>query len=251
MFADLLAEQSASEFRVNAYRMASEMIRGYDEPIRNVLNENVINGLVSLRTIGRSIAPLIEQYLSNGHMHFLDRLRGEDLAQRTFTTLPGIGPALAKRIWEQLQIETLAELWAAAKDGRLTKVRGVGRTRVHAITDCLNSRIGSNGNQTVRASHQQPSDVPTQTIDVSEILDVDDEYRRRASADEWPKIRPRRFNPANAAWLPVLHTDRTGRHYTAFYSNTAKAHDLNTIHDWVVIFRDDTDAHDRWTVITS
>jgi putative hydrolase len=53
------------------------------------------------------------------------------------------------------------------------------------------------------------------------------------------------------AWLPILHTERDGRHYTALYSNTARAHELNTTKDWVVIFRDDAHSHGRWTIITS
>jgi putative hydrolase len=40
-------------------------------------------------------------------------------------------------------------------------------------------------------------------------------------------------------------------HYTALYSNTARAHELDMIHDWVVIYRDDQDGDGQWTVITS
>ena len=69
--------------------------------------------------------------------------------------------------------------------------------------------------------------------------------------DSLPRIAPRRFNPTREAWLPVLHTERAGRHYTALYSNTARAHELGTTHDWVVIYLDDHDHHGRWTVITS
>jgi putative hydrolase len=49
----------------------------------------------------------------------------------------------------------------------------------------------------------------------------------------------------------VLHTERGTRHYTALFSNTARAHELGTTHDWVVIFRDDRDGHGQWTVITT
>src|SRR5690606_33853745 len=85
---------------------------------------------------------------------------------------------------------------------------------------------------------------------VAELLDVDEEYRRKAAADTLIRIAPRRFNPTAAAWLPILHTTRGERHYTALYSNTARAHELGTTHDWVVIYRDDA-KDGRWTVITS
>lgn len=53
------------------------------------------------------------------------------------------------------------------------------------------------------------------------------------------------------AWLPILHTHRGARHYTALFSNTARAHEMHTTHDWVVIYRDDHGGQVQWTVITS
>ena len=91
----------------------------------------------------------------------------------------------------------------------------------------------------------------TQQIPVAELLDIDDQYRRLARQGKLPRIAPRRFNPTGEAWLPVLHTERGDRHYTALFSNTARAHELGTTHDWVIIYRDDNNDHGRWTVITA
>jgi DNA polymerase (family X) len=55
---------------------------------------------------------------------------------------------------------------------------------------------------------------------VDELLDVDREYRERAAAGTLQRITPRRFNPRGEAWLPVRHTERAGRHYTALFSNS-------------------------------
>jgi putative hydrolase len=41
------------------------------------------------------------------------------------------------------------------------------------------------------------------------------------------------------------------RHFTALYSNTARAHQLGTARDWVVIYRDDDGGLGQWTVITA
>jgi hypothetical protein len=35
------------------------------------------------------------------------------------------------------------------------------------------------------------------------------------------------------------------------YSNTARAHELGTNRDWVVIYRDDSASDGQWTVITA
>ena len=85
---------------------------------------------------------------------------------------------------------------------------------------------------------------------MAELLDIDSEYRLKVAHKRLPTIAPRRFNPTGAAWLPILHTERGPRHYTALFSNTAHAHELGTVQDRVVIYRDDPDGRGQWTVIT-
>ena len=244
----LLADQGASEYRVHAYQNASRMLGQLETPVRDVLEERGLAGLVALPTIGRSIANLIEQYVHAGRVPLLHQLRGDDTAERVFATLPTLGPELSRRIHEHLEIETLPELLRAVQDGRLEQVPGIGRRRSAAVGACLAERLrqspsGSGAEQAVAE--------PDQSVPVSELLDVDAEYRRLASQGKLPKIAPRKFNPGSAAWLPILHTHRGPRHYTALYSNTARAHQLNTTKDWVIIYRDDPESHGRWTAITS
>ena len=83
------------------------------------------------------------------------------------------------------------------------------------------------------------------------LLDVDREYRNAATAGQLPTLAPRRFNPAGAAWLPILHTERGAWRFTALFSNTALAHRLGRTRDWVVIFYE-TDAapESQCTVVT-
>lgn len=244
--ASLLADQHASEFRVRAYRSAADTVRHLNRPLQDILEHQGVEGLIALPAIGTSIANLIEQGLRLGRMPLLDRLRGEASAEHYFTTLPGIGPELSHRIHEYLHVETLLELYAATQQGRLDQVPGIGRKRARAIREALSQRIQVKDNK-----HEVPFAETDDSVPVAELLAIDDEYRRLASEDKLPKIAPRRFNPGNVAWLPILHTERGGRHYSALFSNTARAHDLNTIRDWVVIYRDDLGSHGRWTVITS
>jgi hypothetical protein len=62
---------------------------------------------------------------------------------------------------------------------------------------------------------------------------------------------PRRFNPERRSWLPVLHTRRGPRQYTALFSNTARAHELGRTRDWVVIYYDGAGGERQCTVITA
>lgn len=87
---------------------------------------------------------------------------------------------------------------------------------------------------------------------VAEVLDVDREYREGAANGTLKRIAPHRMNPAKEAWLPVLHTKRGTRRYTALFSNTPHAHELGKTRDWVVLYYHEGDSSERQcTVITS
>lgn len=85
---------------------------------------------------------------------------------------------------------------------------------------------------------------------VAELLSVDREYRTRAAAGDLVKIAPRKENPDHVAWLPILHTHRLNRDYTALYSNTARAHQLGRTQDWVVLYLDGDRPALQYTVVT-
>lgn len=242
--ARILAEQGANHFRVQAYQRAATGLRELARPVSEIFADEGLAGLEKLPGVGESIAHAIRDILLHGKLAMLDRLRGEHDPITLLTSVPGIGKALAWKLHDDLDIETLEELEAAAHDGRLENLAGLGAKRLAGIRDSLAHRLGR-----VR----QPPTPPTETDEpsVAELLDVDGEYRREAAADTLKKIAPRRFNPTGEAWLPVLHTTRAKRHYTALFSNTARAHESHKTRDWVVIYYDGDQGERQCTVITS
>jgi hypothetical protein len=242
--AGLLEAQAANPFRVEAYRAAASVVRALDRPVGDILAAEGPDGLVRLPKVGASLARTIEQLVHAGTTPLLERLRGGADPERTLCTVPGIGPHLATRIHERLGVETLADLEAAAWDGRLAGVPGLGARRLQAVRQSL---AGLLRRPRTGAAPATPDDEPR----VAELLEIDDEYRRKAAREQLTCVAPYRFNPTRAAWLPILHTVRHGRHYTALYSNTARAHALGTTHDWVVIYRDDPGGHGQWTVVSA
>jgi len=85
---------------------------------------------------------------------------------------------------------------------------------------------------------------------VAELLDVDREYRRQARRGALQQIAPRKLNPRSEPWLPILHTVRGPRRYTALFSNTEQAHRLGRTHDWVVLYYDAGQGENQCTVVT-
>jgi hypothetical protein len=119
---------------------------------------------------------------------------------------------------------------------------GIGPRRAAMLRAALASMLAR-----TRPARQSPRTEP----DVAVLLDVDREYREKAERGSLSLIAPRRFNPGGQAWLPVLHTERGPWHFTALFSNTARAHDLGRTRDWVVMyFHTDSEAEGQRTIVT-
>ncbi len=241
--ASLLEQQQASPFRVSAYRRAARTLAGLGSDIGEILEREGMQGLTALPGVGRGIANAIAEMVARGRWTLLDRLRGELDPVRLFQSVPGLGPDLAKRIHEHLHVDTLEALETAAHDGRLETVPGVGPRRAAAIRNHLSLAL-----KRVRAPAPAAAG-PGPPVEV--LLSVDAEYREKAGANKLPTIAPKRFNPEGKSWLPVMHVTRDGWHFSALFSNTARAHELRRTKDWVVVYFYDDEHHEgQHTVVT-
>lgn len=240
--AELLAEQGANLYRVRAYRNAAELVMSLDQPVAELVREQGTKGLEQLPGIGAALSRAIRDLVSTGRLPMTERLRGENDPVELLATIPGIGEQTALRLHRELGIDTLEELEIAAHNGQLESIK-LGRKRIAGVRDSLAQRLGQQRRALATPDENEPP--------VAEILDVDREYRDKARAGLLPRIAPRRFNPGRKPWLPILHTHRGDRHYTALYSNTARAHERGMTGDWVVLYYDGEDRERQCTVVTS
>ncbi|MFS8086639.1 MAG: helix-hairpin-helix domain-containing protein [Acidobacteriota bacterium] len=249
--ADLLQAQGANPFRVGAYRKAATTVEQCDASLRTLFAAGGRDGLDALPGIGPGIASAIAEMLQTGRWAQLERLRGSVDPTALFQAIPGIGPEFAQRIHDTLGVETLEALEVACHEGRLEEVAGVGRRRAAAIRAALTAILDHSRIRHRATTSASAGQKVTAEPDVGVLLDVDREYCEKANAGTLPTIAPRRFNPEQKAWLPVLHTTRDDWHFTALYSNTATAHELARTHDWVVLYFHDADRAERQrTVVT-
>lgn len=240
-YADLLIQQGESGFRSRAFQNAANVVDALPRGLDEILAHEGRAGLVAIPAIGYGIAGAIAEMLTTGRWSQLDRLRGELAPETMFRTIPGIGPRLARRLAEDGQLESLEDLESALHLGDL-RLKGIGERRKQMIASVLAERLG------------RPAEIfgggrPAPPIPL--LLAVDQAYREGAAAGKLTKIAPRRFNPKGAAWLPIMHMRRDGWHFTALYSNSRLAHELNKTNDWVIIhFQRHGEAEGRCTVVT-
>jgi hypothetical protein len=151
--------------------------------------------------------------------------QGEGLAG--LDALPAVGPGIAS---------ALEEIVRSGHWGRLERLRGAAGAPPAVWR--AGPAMGEQGSGGAPA--------------VDLILQVDALYRVGAAAGQLPTIAPRQFNPEGRAWLPVLHTELGGWHFTALCSNTARADELDWVKDWVVVYAEGRDHQERqFTVITA
>ena len=232
-----------SSFRVAAYRNAAITVRNCKRSLAEIYQQEGQRGLRQLPAVGTSLARRIAEMVRTGRSRLLETLshpQPDDL----LATLPNVGPRLAGRIQQSLGTDSLEELLRAAHDGRLRRIEGLGRKRVQAIRESLASRLGGARSGPVETSvlGEPP---------VEELLDVDRQYRRQAARGTLLRVAPKKFNPAGIAWLPILRTEREGKHYCAHYTNTAQSHQSGNVYDWVAVFREDKRAFGQWTIVTA
>jgi putative hydrolase len=240
--ARLLENQGANPFRVRAYRRAAETLRRLRRPVEQILGEEGLGGLDRLSGIGPGLAAAIRDFVATGRMPLQERLARTRSPFGELASVPGIGPVLGQRLHEELEIATLEDLEVSAYDGRLERVSGIGPRRLEGIRLALAARLGR-----ARPGLPIPS---SQDAPIAELLEVDREYRELAATRRLPTIAPRRMNPQHQAWLPILHTRRGSRHYTALFSNTPRAHQLGRTREWVVVYFGEDGARGQHTIVT-
>lgn len=250
--AAMLEERGANEHRVAAYRRAAETVRAHPEPIDRLVRDHGPEALEALPGIGERLARRIAAFVETGELSLLRELREAVPPERLFARLTGIGRATARRIADELGVDTLEALEVAAHDGRLAAMPGIGPGTVRSVRAQLDTLLAGHTRRDVREALRPRRAERPALPPLADLLDVDEEYRYRAERAELPTIAPRRFNASGESWLPILHTRRGRARITAVFSNTPRAHTLGKTDDWVVLYVQDADGgrEQQLTVVT-
>lgn len=123
--ADLLEIEQANPFRIRAYRNAARTVSELGSELRTTVERG--EGLPKLPGIGEDLSAKIREILITGKCRALQKLRGEiPPAIAELLHVPGLGPKRAAQLWHELDVETLDQLVAAARAGRIRDLPGFG-----------------------------------------------------------------------------------------------------------------------------
>ncbi|HEY8416737.1 MAG TPA: DNA polymerase/3'-5' exonuclease PolX [Limnochordales bacterium] len=121
---DLLELQGENPFKVRAYRRAARSIELLPEDIETVWRRGELG---QVEGVGKAIEAKIDEWLSTGSMRFYEELKQQlPPGLRELTRVPGVGPKLAHRLYQELGIGSLDQLEEACRAQRLRHIKGLG-----------------------------------------------------------------------------------------------------------------------------
>ena len=135
--ADLLEIKGENAFKIRAYRGAAETIGAWPDAVARLDDAP----LRELPGIGKDLAKKIRELVDTGACAYHQELLQEfpptilDLLR-----LQGVGPKTVALLYSALNIRTLDDLAAAARDGRLRALRGMGAKKEALILKALDER---------------------------------------------------------------------------------------------------------------
>ncbi|HEX6989032.1 MAG TPA: DNA polymerase/3'-5' exonuclease PolX [Bacillota bacterium] len=129
--ADLMEILGDDTRRGAAYRRASQSIGSHPTPVAVLAAEG---RLKEIPGVGDAIAAKIREIVETGTCELLERLRSQvPDGVLELLRVPGVGPRTVHRLHVSLGITSLADLEAAARDGRLRELPGMGERKEQRI----------------------------------------------------------------------------------------------------------------------
>lgn len=130
-------------YKTLAYRKAAESLETLGREASDYWKEGKLSEIPG---VGKAIAEKIDELLSTGKLEFLEKLKKEvPESLAGWLQVPSLGPKKIAAIWKALNITTLTELEAAAKDGKLRNLPGMGAKSETAILDGIASLARRSG----------------------------------------------------------------------------------------------------------
>jgi DNA polymerase (family X) len=130
-YADLISITGGEAFKARVYERAARSVAGYPDDLSALDPAE----LKKIPNVGKSLADKIAEYLRDGRIEALERLRGKVPAGvRQLMDIPSLGPKRAMQLYQELHVSSVDELADAIEAGRLAGLRGFGARTAENLT---------------------------------------------------------------------------------------------------------------------
>ncbi len=134
---DLYELDGAVIHRVVAYRNAAKAIRESPQPVSRMVRDGRVTELPG---VGKTLEEKLKALLETGTIPAAEKLRARFPAGVVeMTRLDGLGPKKARRLYDELGIDSLDALRAAATEDRISELKGFGPKAQASILAALDT----------------------------------------------------------------------------------------------------------------
>jgi len=134
----LMEVRGDDPFRLRSYRNAAEAIEVWPASLKEIADQEGVDGLQEIPGVGKAIAGKVIELLAKGTFDAWERLTAEtpetvlDLLE-----IPGIGPKTAALLHQRFKVSSLPDLKTFVAGGGLDMVDGIGPKTAERIKEAL------------------------------------------------------------------------------------------------------------------
>jgi DNA polymerase (family 10) len=170
LIADLCEIKGEVIYVTLAYRKAAESLIAISREASDYWKEGKLREIPG---VGKAIAEKIDELLTTGKLQFLENLKKEvhpDLA--AWMKVPSLGPKKIAMISKTLNITALADLEAAAKDGKLRSLPGMGAKSETSILEGIASLARRSGRISIGRAYPLANEIIATLKKVKGVVDA-------------------------------------------------------------------------------
>ncbi|MDP3792638.1 MAG: DNA polymerase/3'-5' exonuclease PolX [bacterium] len=114
-------------FKPQAFEKVASVLDSLEEDVSTIYQKGGLKALENIPGVGSGIAERMEEYIKTGHIKDHDKLKKElPVDIEDLRLVEGVGPKMILKLYKKLGIKNLEQLEKAAKEGKISKVPGLG-----------------------------------------------------------------------------------------------------------------------------
>ncbi|MEF8794571.1 DNA polymerase/3'-5' exonuclease PolX [Thiohalorhabdus sp.] len=179
--ADLLEVEDANPFRVRAYRNAARVIGSLSPSLSDLVADG--EDLTHYPGIGDDLADKIRTIVTTGELPDLREVEHRVPAELSdLMHIKGLGPKRVKALYQELGIDSLDQLEAAARQGRIRQLEGFGAKTEQSLLEGIEYLRGGGERRTLLGEAEEVAErlkAHLEGVEGAKLLEVAGSYRRR------------------------------------------------------------------------
>ena len=176
--ADFLEIQEV-EYKPRAYRTAARNVESLSDDIEDVHERGELE---EIEGVGESIGEKIAEYLETGELEYYEDLEADlPVDIEAITSVEGVGPKTAKKLYVELDVRTLDDLESAAEQGNVADLEGFGEKSEQNILDHVERAKAGQERMLLGRAFPIAHDIETRLHDADAFdrVDIVGSFRRR------------------------------------------------------------------------